>query len=457
MATPQQRHSLVVYGATGFTGRFVVDHIVEEIHAFRAAASGTFSWALAGRNSTTLNRLRSDLEAKLPPQDVPAVVVADISDQLGLQKMAEGARVVMSCVGPYAFLGEPVVKAILSANEALKRQGEAPVDYLDLCGEPAWIEEMVLRYADRATRLGCSIIHAAAFDSVPADIGVLLAKRQLLAKGATPTSLEAFVRLHGSFKHRMGIHYATYEAAVNGFSTRKHLSAVRKELYAKLPKPKPKPVQDGRSSGLPKRPGMLGGAINYAEDQGLYVLPFFFSDPSVVRLSQALAAKLEQHDAPPVVFAFWFAIPSLPVLLFVTAALIIFGLVSSFSIGRKLLLRYPRAFTAGMVTHEGPTKEQLENSGFTTTMIARGYSQDALQRGDARGQEGPDVRAVVKITGPEAGYVATPILFAAVARTVLRERSKLTPGVVTPAVALAHTSLVDELNKGGRVKFAVVE
>lgn len=311
--------------------------------------------------------------------------------------------VVMSCVEPYAFLGEPVVKAVLSANEALSRRDEGPVDYIDLAGESTWIEEMVLRYSDRATRLGCAIIHAAASNSALADIGILLAKRQLVAKSAIPTSVEVFSKLSGSFQKGTGIHYATYEAAINGFSTRNHLSAVRTELYAKLPSPKPAPVQQGLPSGLPKRPRMLGGAINYAPDQGLYMFPFFFSDPSIVRLSQALSAKAQQ-DVPPVVFAFWLAIPSLPVLLLVSAALIVFGIVSSFSLGRKLLLRYPRIFTAGMVSHEGPIREQLEASSFATTFVAKGYSKEALESAPSNNEgsrAAPDVRVVVKATGPE--------------------------------------------------------
>lgn len=88
----QQRYSLVIYGATGFTGRFVVDYIAKEIHTFRTSVPGGFTWAIAGRNSTTLNRLQSDLEQQLTAEELPAVVVADIKDNLGLQKMAEGAK-----------------------------------------------------------------------------------------------------------------------------------------------------------------------------------------------------------------------------------------------------------------------------------------------------------------------------------------------------------------------------
>lgn len=309
---------------------------------------------------------------------------------------------------------------------------------------------MVLRYGDRATRLGCSIVHSCAFDSVPSDIGVLEAKKALLNKSAIPTSVEVFVRLKGSYKEGMGIHFATYEAAINGFSTRKHLSTVRKALYSKLPRPKPQPVDHGLPSGLPKRKGRYGGLINYAPDQGLYLLPFF-ADPSIIRLSQGLQAHLEQ-DVPPVVFAVWLAVPSLAVLLFALVALTIFGILANFSLGRTLLLRYPRLFSFGMVSHEGPTQKQLDASSFVTTFVARGYSAEAVQRG-----EGPDTRAVVRVRGGELGYVATPILFITVARTLLKEREKVTPGVITPAVAFGKTSLVDELNRGGKVRFATIE
>ncbi|PWN28797.1 hypothetical protein BDZ90DRAFT_131221 [Jaminaea rosea] len=404
MSRQTERYSLVVYGATGFTGKHVVNQIAGEIDVMRREVGAKFSWAIAGRNSTVLNRMAADLGGRLGEENHPGVVVADIKDQIGLQKMAEGAHLVMSCVGPYAFMGEPVVKAVLAANDALQKHGDSqPCDYIDLAGEPAWIEEMCLRYGDRATRLGCSIIHSAAFDSVPSDIGVLEAKKALIRKSAIPTSVEVFVRLKGSYKEGMGIHYATYEAAINGFSTR------------------------------------------------LYLLPFFFADPSIIRLSQSLQAHLNQ-DVPPVVFSVWLAIPSLTVLLFALVALTIFGILANFSLGRALLLRYPRIFSLGMVSHQGPTQAQLDASSFATTLVARGYSAEAVKSGS-----GPDTRAVVRVRGPEIGYVSTPLLFVTVARTMLKQREKIVAGVLTPAAALGQTSLVDELNRGGKVRFANIE
>lgn len=310
----------------------------------------------------------------------------------------------------------------------------------------------MLRYQERAARLGCSIIHAAAFDSVPSDLGLLYLKQQLIRKGATPTSAEVFVRLRAAPQAGMGIHFATYEAAVNGFSTRKQLGAVRKQLYSKLPKVKPSPVEQGLTSGLPSRKGSLGGMINYVEEQGVYAIPFFFADPSIVRLGQSLDAH-HANGVPPVQFAFWITIPTLSLLLLTITALTLFGLMASFSLGKSLLLKYPKLFSAGMVSHEGPSQAQLDGSTFTTTLIGRGYSEKAIKDKASK----PDVKSIVRVSGPEVGYVATPIIFVSVARTILRERERVLNGTLTPATALGQTSLVDKLSEEGKVTFAVVE
>lgn len=371
------------------------------------------------------------------------------------------SSVLLNCVGPYFSLGESVVKAVLAANESRDVTSDSsPTDYIDLSGEPAWIEEMTLRYGDRAARLGCSIIHAAAFDSVPSDLGAVLVKQQLTARGATPTSIEAFVRLHSRSAQKLGIHYATYEAAVNGFSTRKQLSFVRRQLYSKLPKLKPAPLTGNddaqqRSNGLPKRKGQFNHIPPHEEHVGgVYVIPFFFADPAVVRLSQHLSARMGQSEEnPPAQAVFWFVIPSLSILLVTLLALTLFGLMASFSLGRTLLLKYPAIFSAGMVSHSGPTQQQLDDYSFSTTLVARGYSQSAAK--DPQ-QLQPDVKAVVRIRGPEVGYVSTPILFVQVARTILSEREAVNNGVLTPGSALLRTSLVERLNKDGRVTFSVL-
>lgn len=91
MAMQTGRYSLVVYGATGFTARHVVNHIANEMDVMKKEIRD-FSWAIAGRNSTALNQMAADLGKRLGEENRPGVVVADIKDQIGLQKMAEGAK-----------------------------------------------------------------------------------------------------------------------------------------------------------------------------------------------------------------------------------------------------------------------------------------------------------------------------------------------------------------------------
>jgi hypothetical protein len=64
---------------------------------------------------------------------------------------------------------------------------------------------------------------------------------------------------------------------------------------------------------------------------------------------------------------------------------------------------------------------------------------------------------VIKVRGPEPGYIATPILFVAVARTILEEEDKIHRGVSVPAAALRDTSLIKALNEDGRVTFKKVQ
>lgn len=96
----------------------------------------------------------------------------------------------------------------------------------------------------------------------------------------------------------------------------------------------------------------------------------------------------------------------------------------------------------------GPSAKQLQDTSFVTTFIARGYSEAAFA---SRKSNRPDVTTVVKVRGPEPGYVATPILFVMVARVVLAEEDRIEPGVSVPGAALRDTSLIKMLNEDGRV------
>lgn len=156
---------VVIYGATGFTGRLVAEYLSREY-------GKTVAWAMAGRSEDKLKAVRDEIGA---PADTP-LVVADASDPASLKAMAECARAVITTVGPYQLYGEALVKACV----------EAGTDYVDLSGEPAWMHDIISAYGDKAKASGARIVHSCGFDSVPFDLGVYFLQEHAKSKTGKP-------------------------------------------------------------------------------------------------------------------------------------------------------------------------------------------------------------------------------------------------------------------------------
>jgi short subunit dehydrogenase-like uncharacterized protein len=141
---------LVVYGATGFTGRLVAEYLAQR--------GGPERIALAGRNPDKLAHVAADLDVSWP------MIVADASDPKSLQTLAESTKAVVTTVGPYMKYGLPLVDACAKAG----------THYADLAGEVLFMRQSIERYDDIAKQTGARIVHACGFDSIPSDLGVYL-------------------------------------------------------------------------------------------------------------------------------------------------------------------------------------------------------------------------------------------------------------------------------------------
>jgi short subunit dehydrogenase-like uncharacterized protein len=142
---------LIVFGATGFTGRLVAEVLMRRAEGLR--------WALAGRNLEKLAEVADSLGAA----DRVPLLHADASNEASLAKLAAQARAVITTVGPYTRHGTPLVAACAAAG----------TDYLDLCGEPLWMAQMVREFDEPARASGARIVFSCGFDSVPFDLGVV--------------------------------------------------------------------------------------------------------------------------------------------------------------------------------------------------------------------------------------------------------------------------------------------
>jgi short subunit dehydrogenase-like uncharacterized protein len=156
---------LVVFGATGFTGRLVAEYL----HLSGAAGA---RWAIAGRSLDKLGQVREQLH--LPPS--VALLKADATDAASLAALVARARCVITTVGPYQLHGEPLATAC----------AEGGTDYVDLCGEPLWMARMIDKLAPLAEKSGARLVLSCGFDSIPFDLGVVYLQAEAQARFGAP-------------------------------------------------------------------------------------------------------------------------------------------------------------------------------------------------------------------------------------------------------------------------------
>lgn len=159
---------IIVYGATGFTGRLVAEYLTQHYAGHKDAPK----WAMAGRSAAKLAEVRDLIGAR---SDTP-LVVADASDPATLDAMAARATVILTTVGPYQLYGNELVAACVKAGTA----------YADLCGEPGWMREMIDEHEAAAKASGARITFSCGFDSIPFDLGVHFLQAEAVKRHGKP-------------------------------------------------------------------------------------------------------------------------------------------------------------------------------------------------------------------------------------------------------------------------------
>ena len=157
---------IVVYGATGFTGRLVAEYLAKRY------AERDFKWAMAGRSGDKLAKVRDEIGAG---KDIP-LVVADAADAASLSAMVNRARITVTTVGPYQLYGSELVAACAATG----------TDYLDLSGESIWMSQMIEAHEASAKHSGARILHSCGFDSIPFELGVYFTQDLARAKFGHP-------------------------------------------------------------------------------------------------------------------------------------------------------------------------------------------------------------------------------------------------------------------------------
>ncbi|MDO9455350.1 trans-acting enoyl reductase family protein [Nocardioides sp.] len=391
MPTDQRDLDLVLFGATGFTGGLTADYLAEN------GPSG-LRWALAGRSQAKLEAVRNRLVARHPDLGDLELVVVDAADETELVDVVRRAKVAVTTVGPYQQLGGPLVAAC----------AETGTDYVDLTGEPEFVDVTYVEQHQTAVASGARIVHACGFDSIPHDLGAYFTVKELQATG--PVTLRGVVRAAGTASG------GTFHSAMGAFSRAKQMSAAAKARRRVQGKP-----ADGRRSravaGKPHRDKVLG----------YWLLPMPTIDPQVVARS---GAALPAYG-PDFRYSHYAGTKTLRYAAGGMAAVSFVAVAAQVGPARKFLLtRVPQG--------QGPDEAKRSKSWFTVEFVA----------------ESGDRTLRTKVSGGDPGYGETAKMLAESALCLAFDDNPPTAGSVTTAEAMGD-NLLTRLSARG-ITFEVV-
>ena len=157
------KYDFVIYGATGFTGKLVVEYAINQYES-----NNEISWAIAGRNNEKLEHVQEKYNL---PSNIGKIVV-DSNDQNSIDEMVSQTKCVLTTVGPYQLYGEKIIKTCISTG----------TDYVDLCGEPGFMHKIISECSAEAKETGARVVFSCGFDSIPFDLGVLFVQEEVMSK-----------------------------------------------------------------------------------------------------------------------------------------------------------------------------------------------------------------------------------------------------------------------------------
>jgi short subunit dehydrogenase-like uncharacterized protein len=372
---------IALLGATGFTGGLTADYLGTHL------PPGA-SWAIAGRNQAKLETIADRIETLGGVR--PEIISADTGNADSMSALAKSTRVLATTVGPYVQLGEPAVKAA----------AEAGIAYVDLTGEPEFVDQMWLKYHAVAQETGARLVHACGFDSIPYDLGVLYTVEQM--PEGVPLDVKGYIRAGGTASG------GTYHSAVGAFSRIRHAAKAAAERKKREPRPQGRTIRGGGSLG--RGAGGKGWAM-----------PLPTIDPQVVLRS---ARSLDRYG-PEFTYSHFAQFKKLPMLAATLAggAVVLAG--AQLKPTRELLLK---ARSQG----DGPDEQKRATSWFKLRVIAEGGGRTVT----------------TEVSGGDPGYTETAKMLSESALCLAFDDLPAVSGQTTTAVAMGRP-LIDRLQAAG--------
>lgn len=368
------KYDIVVYGATGFTGQLVAEYL-----AAHYRDDTQLKWAMAGRS---LDKLKSVREAIGASADTP-LIAADSGDVASLKAMIAQTRLVISTVGPYQLYGAELLAACAASG----------TDYVDLCGEPVWMRQMIDAQQANAQQSGARIVFSCGFDSLPFELGVFFCQEEAKKVfGAPAHRVKGRVRaMKGTFS---GGTYASIKATFAAAAKDLSLVAMLKNPFVLTP-----------GFEGPKQPP--GNKPAFDEELNSWTAPFVMSTINTrsIHRSNMLMGFPYGRD-------------------FVYDEMVLTGAGEQGAANAKLVMAANNKMAAsdGPKPGEGPSKEERENGSYDLLFVALapdGRQVHAAVRGDR-----------------DPGYGSTSKMIAECAICLLRDAPEVPAGIWTPGAAM---------------------
>ncbi len=387
---------IVIHGATGFTGRLVAEYMMAR-YPNSGNAEG-IRWAMGGRSAEKLAAVRDEIGA---PKDTP-LVVTDTGNAASLQALMARTRLVLTTVGPYQLYGNEMVAACAASG----------VDYVDLCGEPAWMRHMIDAHEAQAKASGARIVFSCGFDSVPFDMGVFMLQSEFKTKfgHAAPRIRGRVRKMKGTFS---GGTAASLKATMAAAGSDPSVLDLLRNPFSLTP---------GFTG--PKQPSGGKPMIDEALGADMWVAPFVMAAINTrnIHRSNFLMAHTYGPD-------------------FVYDEMMITGAgEKGQAIANHVANDKSLGGEGGPKPGEGPSKEERENGFYDMLFLAE----------DAQGN-----KAKVSVKGDrDPGYGSTSKMITECAVCLLKESKETSGGIWTPAPALGK-DIITRLQANAGLTFAV--
>ena len=397
---PQKDFDLVIHGATGFTGRLVAEYMAARYP--NAGHAEGIRWAMGGRSADKLAAVRDEIGA---PADTP-LVVTDVQSPASLQQLMQRCHLVLSTVGPYQLYG----------NELLAACAANGVHYVDLCGEPAWMRQMIDAHHAAAQQSGARIVFSCGFDSIPFDLGVFHLQ-------------QAFRQRHGHAAPRVRGRVRKMKGSFSGgtaASLKATMAAAAKDPRVLDWLRNPFSLTPGFEG--PKQPSgskpMVDDALGQVNGEGIWVAPFVMAAINTKNVHRSNFLLGQAYGAD-----------------FVYDEMLITGpgargeQMAQAVAGDKSL-----GGDGGPQPGEGPSKAERE-SGFYDLLFLGEDAQGQRLRASVKGDRDP-------------GYGSTSKMIAESAVCLLRDAGALPGGIWTTAPAMGD-KLIARLQANAGLSFVV--